>query len=179
MRTAKGFTLTELLIVVAIAGIMAAVVIPLLSRAFISANESATLGDIRTVIDAQTGYRSANGGFYDAALSCLTAPAMGCIPSYPVTGPTFLDSALAALIARHGYNRAFQPGPHPGTVPPNASPTSVNVYRYDATPTVIGVTGMRGFAGDETGRICFTPDGVPVPPGPGVGTLPPGCAAVP
>lgn len=180
MKKARGFTVTELLIVVAIMGIVAAVVIPLLSRAFVAANEAETLGDIHTIIDAQTSYASANGGFYDAQLSCLTFPgSANCIPSYPVNGPTFLDSTLASLTSKDGYNRAFQPGQVPATIPPNASPSSVEVYRYDATPSVIGVTGVRGFAGEGTGRICFTADGTAVPAGPAWGTLPADCTVVP
>ncbi len=61
----RGFTLIELLIVVAIIAIIAAIAIPALLRARISANESAAIGDIRTVGSASTSYYVANGGFYD------------------------------------------------------------------------------------------------------------------
>jgi prepilin-type N-terminal cleavage/methylation domain-containing protein len=177
MKTSKGFTLLELVVVVAIAGILAAVGIPALMTARVAANESATLGDIRTIISAQTMYRSVNSGYYDAALSCLVAPSSSnCIPSYPSNGPTFLDSTLASLNFKTGYNRAFSSG---GFVspPPTASPTSVLVYRYDATPVTAGLTGVRGFAGDNTGRICATADGAPVPSGT-PGSLPGNCQDV-
>ena len=59
---------------------------------------------------------------------------------------------------------------------PTASPTSTPTYRYDATPMVIGQTGVRGFAADSSGRICFTVDGVPVTAGTPVGTLPGTCS---
>jgi type IV pilus assembly protein PilA len=176
MKLSKAFTLIELVVVVAIAGILAAVVIPALITGRVAANESATLGDIRTIVSAEAAYRSANGGFYDAALSCLTAPATpACIPSYASIAPTFLDSMLASQNAKTGYNRRFTSGPLVMT--PNGSQTSTSVYRYDATPVTVGVTGIRGFAGDHTGRICASADGAPVPAGT-PGMLPPTCQNV-
>ena len=151
-----GFTLIELLIVVAIIGIIAAIAIPSLMRARISANESATIGDIRTVISAQVAYQSANNGFFDSALTCLAVPS-SCIPNYPSVAPNFLDSQTAVLTPKSGYSRSLAPGPVCDD--DAASDSSVLVFTYLATPLQIGQTGVRGFGGDASGIICQAMNG--------------------
>lgn len=144
-----------LLIMPFIVGIIAAIAIPSLLRARVSANEAASIGDIQTVISGETAYATANVGFYDT-LDCLVAPD-GCIPGY--SGPTFLDASLATGAPRHGYTATFHPGPAAENRPATVSPSSLQSFAYVLVPVTPGQTGVRGFCGDSSGQVCYTSDG--------------------
>jgi type IV pilus assembly protein PilA len=140
-------------------GIIAAIAIPSLLRARISANEAATIGDTRAVISAQVAYSTANSQQYDT-IECLITPS-SCIPGYAATSPTFLDATFANP-TRHGYSFQLVPGPAPSAADfdaARASPTSLTSFAYVATPVSQNRTGVRSFCGDATGRICVNRDG--------------------
>jgi hypothetical protein len=125
--------------------------------------ESAVLGDIRTLISAEAAYKAASGGHYGPP-ECLAAPTT-CLPGYPANQPTFLDSQLASLMPKTGYSRTFYPGaPAPPPTDGKAGPKGgLLSYAYVAVPVRPGRTGIRGFCGDSTERLCFTVDGTAPP----------------
>ena len=144
------------LVLLPFVGIIAAIAIPSLLRARVSANEAGAIGDTRTVISGQMTYASENGGHFDS-LECLAAPA-SCLPGYQ--GPVMIDASLLAP-DKSGYRRSLHLG-SPASEG-HRSPSSVTSFAYVAVPIEPGRTGIRGFCGDETGRICVTSDGrVPV-----------------
>ena len=152
-----GIIINSLAVVVMpfVLGIVAAIAIPSLLRARVAANESASIGDTRTMISAQIAYASANGGFYDTA-ECLAAP-HGCIPGY--SGPSFIDPSLAEGTPRHGYQSTFFPGSAAEKPGASVSPSSLQSFAWIMVPLSPGQTGVRGFCGDSRGQVCFTSDG--------------------
>lgn len=131
----KGFTLIELMIVVAIIAIIAAIAIPNLLRSRIAANEAAAIGALRTLSSAEENYRNNGGTNLYGTLAELT----GATPPY-------IDSALGSGISR-GYTVALVGAP------------DANSYGATAVPNAVGTTGNRGFFIDASGVIRFTTDG--------------------
>ena len=139
--------------------VVAAIAIPSLLRARVSANESSAIGDVRTVISAQAAYAAVNGGYYDT-MECLASPA-GCLPGNAGDALTVIDPALAQATIKNGYRRTLHPGPavDPSRLTRPVSASSVVSFAYVAVPLTAGQTGVRSFCGDDRGMVCFMSDG--------------------
>jgi type IV pilus assembly protein PilA len=143
MKRTAGFSLIELLIVVAIILIIAAIAIPSLVRARIAANESAMVADLRSIISAEVAFQSTTNGF--GTLACLQNPA-GCFAGAG-TMP-LIDPLLASGADKGGYRRVFADN---GQALIGAGITGgiFSGFCYGGMPRM----GVRSFSGDDSGAI--------------------------
>jgi type IV pilus assembly protein PilA len=135
----KGFALIELLIVVAIILIIAAIAIPNLLRSRMAANEASAVGSLRTINTAVISYLVTYNIGYPGALSKLG-------PAASATSMTadLIDFVLAGGI-KSGYSFVYTAAAAVGG--------SINQYTLTAVPSNAGVTGQRTFFTNQSGVI--------------------------
>ena len=144
----RGFSLIELLIVVAIILIIAAIAIPNLLKSKMTANEASAVESLRTIDTGETTYATAcpNIG-YSATLVEMNKGAL--CPG----GKNIIDDVLGAAdpSTKSGYTFAYTPGTAIGGI--------VASYNVTGLPASQGVTGQRGFFSDETNVVRYTTNG--------------------
>ncbi len=151
---ARGFSLIELLIVIAIILIIAAIAIPNFMRSRMAANETAAVTNLRTIVTAQVAYSSSYGnGFSPTLLALNGGGAASC------NSAGLIDNVLAGG-QKTGYNYALTPGIAVLLVPAGCAVAGVNNFMVTATPTSVGTTGQRSFCALENGLIRQDPSGV-------------------
>lgn len=130
-RGRRGFSLIELLIVIAIILIIAAIAVPKMNNQMMSAHEMAAIQQIRTIHQAETQYYS-QFGKYAENLTELGPPASGA------AGPNAAD--LIPKVLADGKNSGY-------VFTVAASPTGYSVH---ADPEQFGSSGRRTFFSDQT-----------------------------
>jgi prepilin-type N-terminal cleavage/methylation domain-containing protein len=143
-----GFSLIELLIVIALILIIAGLALPNLMRSKVSANEASAMSTLRTLYGAEQRY-SGTYNTFSADLDSLGPPASGEAPSQ--TSADLVDALLAGRLGgtstsfvKSGYRFSYTPV---GTFP------AIERYQAVADPLSRGSTGQRSFFVDQSGTI--------------------------
>lgn len=137
----QGFSLIELLIVVAIILIISAISIPNLLRSRMAANEASAVGSLRTITAACVTYNSIYGVGFPVGLSNL-----GTSGNAGSTSADLIDNALAAGV-KSGYVFVYSSSAAISSVVP--------AYQVQANPLTWNQTGTRYFFTDQSGVIRF------------------------
>jgi type IV pilus assembly protein PilA len=143
LKKQKGFSLIELLIVVAIILIIAAIAIPNLLRSRMAANEASAVGSIRSINTAAVTYSSTYPAVgYPSTLAQIAPPTTGGATS---ASADLVDSVLSGG-TKSGYQFAMAA---------IGTGTPLTGYSVNGDPVAPNTSGTRGFYSDQSGVIRY------------------------
>jgi type IV pilus assembly protein PilA len=146
MKKHSGFSLIELLIVVAIILIISAIAIPSYMRSRMQANEASAVGSLRMINTAAVTYSST---YVDVGFPPDLVDMGGANPCTASSTTACLLDELVSSGTKSGYSFVW--------VGDGATPSVA--YTANATPLVVGSSGQRMFCTDQTGVIRFDASG--------------------
>jgi type IV pilus assembly protein PilA len=152
-RRQNGFTLMELLIVIAIILILMLMAIPTIGSLTKRGNETSAINSVQTIVKAEVQYQST----YPASGFACTLPALGGDPAAGAPSPSSAQILQGDLTSgyKSGYTFSLT---CKDKITVNGTDRS-NGYTITAVPQTIGKTGDRGFCADQFGSIKYDPAG--------------------
>jgi type IV pilus assembly protein PilA len=148
MKKQKGFSLIELLIVVATILIIAAIAIPNLMRSKMAANQSSAVGSLRTINTAEVTYSTNYPSVGFSTLASLGGVASSCATTASSATACLIDNVLATG-TKSGYVFTVTPG----------AQTPIVTYTSLALPVVVGQTGTNAYCSDQSGVLYYNNNG--------------------
>jgi prepilin-type N-terminal cleavage/methylation domain-containing protein len=128
----RAFTLIEIMVVVSIVSLLAALSISMMVRNRITTNETVAITSCKTIVSACQSY-------FSSTVPRSYPPSLLILGQSGAWGPSFIDAGLASGV-KSGYVYTY-------------SLTSPVSFTLNADPQFLGRTGVRFFYADETGRI--------------------------
>ena len=152
----SGFSLIELLIVVAVILIIASIAVPSFLRARMAANEASAAASIRSISTAAVAYSTTYGNGYPPSLVALSGAGAATCDLSDLGDPV----VSTAPNQKSGYTFAYVGQTVNATLVPGCNAPGYGGYLVTAAPITPGVSGRRSFCSDTPGVLYSDQTGI-------------------